>query len=86
MRHRGHWLAVTALAAALPAAAHQGPLDSYGCHPNVAVGNYHCHAGPLAGRAYEDRERMQRAYEEEQQRKRPKPVLRAPGYRTPPRD
>lgn len=42
----------------LPAYTHPGPLDSQGCHPNVAHGSYHCHAGPLAGQQYKSKDEM----------------------------
>lgn len=39
------------LAVLLPAlaSAHAGGLDSYGCHHDRSIGEYHCHEGPLAG-------------------------------------
>lgn len=64
----------------IPGGAHEGALDSYGCHPNVAHGTYHCHKGPLAGRQYPSKERMVRAYKEQQRSQRPKPTLPAPRY------
>lgn len=59
-----------------PAAhAHDGPLDSYGCHPNVAHGSYHCHRGPLAERQYPSKDDMVRAFHEQERSERPKPRL-----------
>jgi len=40
------------LVAAPAARAHGGGLDRYGCHHNRIEGGYHCHRGPLAGRAF----------------------------------
>ncbi len=34
------------------AIAHGGGLDSLGCHNDRKAGGYHCHRGPLAGRAF----------------------------------
>lgn len=67
-------------AAGMAASAHEGPQDSYGCHPNVAHGTYHCHRGPLAGRQFPSRQRMLRAYEEKQQTDRPKPRAQVPRF------
>lgn len=72
------WLAGVLLVT--PAGAHEGALDSYGCHPNVAHGTYHCHKGPLAGRQYPSKERMVRAYKEQQRTQRAKPKLPPSGY------
>jgi len=55
---------------ALPAPAHEGALDSFGCHPNVAHGSYHCHGGPLDGLGFANREKMIEAYKERQQEER----------------
>lgn len=71
---------IAGLMLAIPAGAHEGPLDSYGCHPNVAHGTYHCHKGPLAGRQFPSKERTVRAYKEEQRRQRPKPQVQPRGY------
>jgi len=32
--------------------AHEGELDSLGCHGDVTTESYHCHTGPLAGREF----------------------------------
>lgn len=63
------------------ARAHDGALDSYGCHPNVAHGSYHCHLGPLAGRQYRTKADMVRALNERENRLRPKPVVMPSRYR-----
>lgn len=55
---------------ALSASAHEGALDSFGCHPNVAHGSYHCHDGLLRGQGYASKEMMLRAYQERQQEER----------------
>lgn len=34
------------------ALAHGGGLDGQGCHHNRKAGGYHCHRGPLAGKAF----------------------------------
>ena len=68
-------------AVAFSANAHDGALDSYGCHPNVAHGTYHCHSGPLAGRQFDTKADMLQAYAEEEQRLRPKPKLVPSRYR-----
>jgi hypothetical protein len=64
------------------APAHEGMLDSYGCHPNVAHGSYHCHAGVLAQRQYKSREQMLRSYKEREQERlqqqRPRPQAQPP--------
>ena len=57
------------------ACAHDGLLDSYGCHPNVAHGTYHCHQGPLAERQYPSRDDMVRAFHEQERGARAKPTL-----------
>lgn len=59
------------------ASAHDGPLDSYGCHANIAHGSYHCHTGLLAERQYKSRAQMlearkEREQEQEQQERRDK--------------
>ena len=35
-----------------PASSHGGGLDDLGCHHNRKQGGYHCHRGPLAGKAF----------------------------------
>jgi endonuclease YncB( thermonuclease family) len=42
------------LASAAAGFAHGGGLDAHGCHHNRIEGGYHCHRGPLAGRAFEN--------------------------------
>lgn len=66
---------------AFTVAAHDGPRDSYGCHPNIAHGTYHCHSGPLARRQFPNKAAMIRAYEDEERHARPKPKLVPSGYR-----
>lgn len=68
------------LAFAVSSAAHDGPRDSYGCHPNIAHGTYHCHSGPLAQRQFRNKEAMMRAFTEEERHARPKPKLVPSGY------
>ena len=46
------------------AVAHEGPLDSYGCHTNLAA-VYHCHAGRLAGQHFKSRAEMLRQLREQ---------------------
>lgn len=58
------------LTIAASAHAHNGVIDSYGCHPNVSHGSYHCHEGYLAGRAYKNRAKMIEAYREREQDER----------------
>lgn len=49
-------IAVTvALIAASQAAAHNGSLDSRGCHVNAARNAYECHQGPLQGQSFKSR-------------------------------
>lgn len=55
---------------AYAAAAHDGALDSFGCHPNVAHGSYHCHDGLLRGQGYTSKEMMLKAHQERQQEER----------------
>ena len=62
------------------AAAHDGPRDSYGCHPNIAHGTYHCHSGPLAQRQFRNKEAMLRALREEARRERDKRKLVPSGF------
>lgn len=66
---------------AVSSQAHDGLLDSYGCHRNIAHGTYHCHTGPLAQRQFSTREDMLRALAEQENRARPKPKLMPSGYR-----
>lgn len=65
---------------AFAASAHDGALDSYGCHPNIAHGTYHCHLGPLAGLQFRTRADMVRAYQDRVNRARPKPKLMPSRY------
>lgn len=62
------WLTGTLLI--VPAGAHDKPLDSYGCHANVAHGSYHCHRGPLAGKEYKSKEDMLHARLEREREER----------------
>ena len=66
------------LAVAAPAGAHSGSVDSFGCHPNVAHGSYHCHTGPLAGRSYPSRAAMIKVRQEHEQEERAKARLLRP--------
>lgn len=50
------------------AAAHDGFLDSYGCHYNQATRHYHCHRGPLAGKAFKSEAHMREALQEAERR------------------
>lgn len=54
----------------LPLYAHQGPLDSEGCHPNPVHGSYHCHAGPMADRQFKSKQEMLRARQEKERDER----------------
>lgn len=45
---------------ALPASAHGGGLDRYGCHKDRKAGAYHCHRGVLAGRTFASQQAMLR--------------------------
>jgi hypothetical protein len=47
-----------------PAGATEGPTDSYGCHINQAMGTYHCHGGPMAGKNFKSKEQMLQALRE----------------------
>jgi hypothetical protein len=62
-------------AVAFSVSAHDGARDSYGCHPNIAHGTYHCHSGPLADRQFRTKADMLRAFNEQERRVRPKPEL-----------
>lgn len=42
----------------MPAAAHGGGLDSYGCHRDNKAGQYHCHRGPCAGNTFANQKEM----------------------------
>jgi len=44
--------------------AHGGGLDAYGCHHDRKRGGYHCHRGPLAGRAFASKGEMLRVLRE----------------------
>ncbi len=70
---------------AMSAWAHEGALDSYGCHPNVAHGSYHCHKGLLNGRGYPNKAKMLDAYREHQQEERVRArAVNPPQAETPP--
>jgi len=62
------------------AVAHEGPLDSYGCHKNLADNIYHCHTGPLAGQQFKSRADMLRVIREREQEKRAKPKIEVRDY------
>lgn len=63
----------TLLAFAFPgaAAAHQGMMDDYSCHPDKTAGNYHCHREPLAGRTFSSEAEMLRALPPDLKRRKP---------------
>lgn len=66
-----------------PAArAHDGTLDSYGCHINLGHKIYHCHRGPLAGQQFDSREHMLHMLKEKEmeQRRKTKPKIEARAY------
>ena len=78
-------LGVALAAISVSAPAHEGALDSYGCHPNVAHGSYHCHKGLLGGRGYTSKEKMLQAYREHQQQERVRArAVNPPPAETPP--
>jgi hypothetical protein len=58
-------LSMLLVAASPEVFAHGGGLDSYGCHNNRKVGNYHCHRGEFAGRTFASKEAMLKALEEQ---------------------
>lgn len=41
--------------------AHQGDLDSFGCHYNLEAVTYECHRGRFAGRVFAQKEDLQKA-------------------------
>lgn len=47
------------------ASAHPGGRDSLGCHRDKTAGNYHCHEGVLAGRAFASKAEAQAAFDEQ---------------------
>lgn len=49
---RSFLLPLALVLAGVPARAHNGGLDSLGCHHDRKHGGYHCHEGPLAGRSF----------------------------------
>ena len=51
-------VAISCLATATGVRAHQGGLDSYGCHYDLDAGGYHCHQGQFAGQSFPSREEM----------------------------
>jgi hypothetical protein len=77
MRYLLYAVGLIGVLAAASGRAHEGVLDSYGCHRNVAHGSYHCHSGLLADRQYKTREQMLRAYKEREQEQQQR--LRRPG-------
>lgn len=44
------------------AVAHEGQLDSMGCHYNRSYRDYHCHEGKLEGRKFKSRAEAIRNY------------------------
>ena len=46
------YASVACLMFAVTAKGHGGGLDELGCHNDRREGNYHCHRGPLAGKAF----------------------------------
>ena len=50
------------------ASAHGGGLDSYGCHNNRKVGNYHCHRGEFAGKTFASKDAMLKALREKREK------------------
>jgi len=52
------FLFAIAMAIPVPAGAHGGGLDAYGCHHNRKAGGYHCHRGALAGQAFVSKDEM----------------------------
>ena len=51
------------LAWATSASAHGGGQDANGCHNDKKAGNYHCHAGPLAGQSFGSKAEAMKALE-----------------------
>lgn len=45
------------------ASAHGGGQDANGCHNDKKAGNYHCHAGPLAGKTFGSKNEAMQALE-----------------------
>lgn len=39
--------------------SHSGGLDAYGCHDDRRVGEYHCHQGQSAGKAFASQGKME---------------------------
>lgn len=72
------WVLLLTSAVVTPAGAHPGTLDSFGCHPNVAHGSYHCHTGALAGRSYPSKAEMTKVRQEHEQEERAKARLLKP--------
>jgi hypothetical protein len=61
--------ALLSMLAAPDVPAHDGYLDSYGCHTVQATGRYHCHLGPLAGQEFKSKEAMREALKESERRR-----------------
>jgi len=82
MRASGAAVAAVLLFTAPMLPAHDGTLDSYGCHVNLAHKIYHCHTGPLAGEQFKTRAEMllvlQERDRERQQREKEKPKIETP--------
>ncbi len=72
--------AIFLLLAAAPALAHDGYLDSYGCHYVQATGRYHCHRGPLAGKSFKSKDEMREALRDVEQRERRAPAIPSAPY------
>lgn len=53
-----------------PTWATEGPVDSYGCHTNMAMAIYHCHSGPMAGKSFKSKKEMLQALQELTRQKR----------------
>jgi hypothetical protein len=57
------WLTVAVvlvLAASISADAHEGELDSYGCHHDKERKDYHCHNGVFKGGSFSSKTEMVR--------------------------
>ena len=46
---------VACLILTVAGSGHEGGLDELGCHYDRRERNYHCHGGPLAGRAFQSK-------------------------------
>ena len=69
MKNIAYLLAAMLLTTAITdASAHGGGLDSYGCHNNRKVGNYHCHRGEFAGKTFASKDAMLKALREKREK------------------